>query len=115
MTLNEVLKEFPVTAESDWKQHPRGGGWVYKEVTIDADSIVEPDAVVCYRASIEKSVIKNNARVGGWAYIKQSTICGGCVISGNSRTQIINCHIPENVKIERLIWEKFNENPFRRR
>ena len=55
-----VLDLEPGSTEADWRRHPNGGGWVYRDAQVAATAYVGPNAEVSGRAEV-----CDNARIGG--------------------------------------------------
>ena len=79
-TIEDVLVLWPSTAIADWTQ-TSGGGWVYKDATVERPENVRDGAIVAERAVVsENSQVLENSCVYG-----RSQLSGDSRASGNSR------------------------------
>ena len=79
-TIEEILAIFTGTQAEDWHKHANGGGWVYKNATVDATAYIGPDARVTGSAWVT-----GNARVTGSAWVTGSArVAGSAQVSGNA-------------------------------
>lgn len=73
-TIEDVLELWPRTAAADWTQ-TSGGGWVYKDATVERPENVRDGAIVA-----ERAVVSENSQV-----LENSCVFGNSQLSGNSR------------------------------
>ena len=73
-TIKEILQMFPLTTEKDWKQHPKGDGWVqitaHVEATCTIEGVVSGNALVYDNAWVSGNAqVYGDARVSGDAWV----------------------------------------------
>src|SRR5271165_4173886 len=84
-TIKEILQMFPLTTEKDWKQHPKGDGWVQITAHVEATCTIE--GVVSGNARVfDNAGVYGEARVSGnvWVY-GNALVYGNARVFGNAR------------------------------
>src|SRR5271165_6584027 len=90
-TIKEILQMFPLTTEKDWKQHPKGDGWVqitaHVEATCTIEGVVSGNARVFDNAWVSGNAwVFGNAQVYGNARVSgNALVYGDARVSGNAR------------------------------
>ena len=77
MTFNQLEQKLGVQNEKDWHQHENGGGWVYKNATVEKTAFIGPDAIVF--GLYGKPRVTGSAYVTGFACVDGSARVDGGV------------------------------------
>ena len=87
ISIEEILKIFPETKESDWHRHVNGGGWVQKTAIVDDSAQVSGNVRVSGNAQVSgNSRVFGDAQVSGDAWVSGNVrVSGDARVSGNSR------------------------------
>lgn len=86
----EVCALVPGSRPKDWRRHPNGGGWVYRDAHAELSAYVGPRAMLLDRArALGGSHIGDDARVRDDAIVGPGTpkILGRVVVGGYARVQ----------------------------
>ena len=77
----------------DWRQHPNGGGWIYKTAKIGNDATVGNWATVGDDAKVgnwvkvgNRATVGDGAKVGNWATVGDGAKVGNRATVGNGAT-----------------------------
>ena len=107
MTFTELQKIVGPQEESNWTQHPNGGGWVQKTALVEPTALVEERAIVFGTARVSGDAwVYGTAQVSGNAHVSGTAqVSGTARVSGNAQVNG-TARVSGNAHVFGDAWEK---------
>ena len=103
MTFRDLKEQIPWAVESEWHQHPKGGGWIMNTATVDDTAFIGDKALVYGEARVyDKALVYDKARVYGEARVYgKARVCGEALVYGEVNKNLIG--------VSGLLWPVWME------